>query len=582
MSTYSDASLILPVAPEYKAGKIYSLKPTDGSGDFDFTRASKKHKINSDLKLEIINNNVPAFNYDAIGGCPVLNTEPQATNLITYPISFGNSYWTKDGAEINGDPSTAGANLVANGGMETGGSVGVSLPTNWTVEGSPLEAYKSSTIKNSGSYSIYVENQNGQGIKSDVFSFTAGKNYELTAWIYVVSGSSTIFASRTNPSIIDFNVYASATAGVWQKITTTSQALTTGTSGIKFLQDGAGTTIFYVDDVSVKEVQGYSAPSVDFPTSAFKLVENSLNAQHYIVRSLTSISSSYYTGSVFVKAAERFKIGIRESGNSGDYATFDLSTGLKISDGGTPTSSITHISDGWYKISLKPDTTSIRYDLEITILSDSYTTGNPSTSTYTGDGTSGVYIFMAQVEQGSVATSPTFTDTTLASEGSTTTRLADDVSKTGVTSIIGQTEGSFFIDMVVLSDNNISSNMFHTNKSVVDSVSIVKSNSTKKLSYSIYANSVLVFTLTTTNTYEIGDRLKILLIYKSGDNRLFVNGIKEDSNTTTFTFSGALDGLFLNDATTYFAYQQADNFNSFEIRNSVDYTDAEAVIKTTL
>ena len=82
MSTYSDASLILPVAPEYKAGKIYSLKPTDGDGDFTVSRASKKHKINSDLKLEIINNDVPAFNYDTIGGCPFLNTEPQATNLI--------------------------------------------------------------------------------------------------------------------------------------------------------------------------------------------------------------------------------------------------------------------------------------------------------------------------------------------------------------------------------------------------------------------------------------------------------------------------------------------------------------------
>jgi hypothetical protein len=38
-------------------------------------------------------------------------------------------------------------------------------------------------------------------------------------------------------------------------------------------------------------------------------------------------------------------------------------------------------------------------------------------SSYTGDGTSGVYIFMAQLETGSVATSPTFTDITLASRG---------------------------------------------------------------------------------------------------------------------------------------------------------------------
>mgnify|MGYP000238793277 CR=1 FL=1 len=45
MSTYSDASLILPVAPYIKDGKIYSLKPTDGTGDFDFSRASKIRPI---------------------------------------------------------------------------------------------------------------------------------------------------------------------------------------------------------------------------------------------------------------------------------------------------------------------------------------------------------------------------------------------------------------------------------------------------------------------------------------------------------------------------------------------------------
>jgi hypothetical protein len=36
-------------------------------------------------------------------------------------------------------------------------------------------------------------------------------------------------------------------------------------------------------NVSVKEVQGYSAPSVDFPTSAFKLVESTSTSIHRIL-----------------------------------------------------------------------------------------------------------------------------------------------------------------------------------------------------------------------------------------------------------------------------------------------------------
>ena len=66
-----------------------------------FQEQVKKNEINLDLKLEIIANDVPAFNYDTVGGCPVLNTEPQAINLITYPISFDNAYWTKSGATID-------------------------------------------------------------------------------------------------------------------------------------------------------------------------------------------------------------------------------------------------------------------------------------------------------------------------------------------------------------------------------------------------------------------------------------------------------------------------------------------------
>jgi hypothetical protein len=43
MSLYDDASLIL-YPSGYKAGTAYSLKPTDGSGDLTFTRASDGNK----------------------------------------------------------------------------------------------------------------------------------------------------------------------------------------------------------------------------------------------------------------------------------------------------------------------------------------------------------------------------------------------------------------------------------------------------------------------------------------------------------------------------------------------------------
>jgi hypothetical protein len=39
MSLFDDASLVM-IPSAYKDGKLYSIKPTDGSGDFTFTRGS--------------------------------------------------------------------------------------------------------------------------------------------------------------------------------------------------------------------------------------------------------------------------------------------------------------------------------------------------------------------------------------------------------------------------------------------------------------------------------------------------------------------------------------------------------------
>ena len=46
MSTYDDASLIY-YPSGYKASKAYILKPTDGSGDLTFTRASSATRVNA-------------------------------------------------------------------------------------------------------------------------------------------------------------------------------------------------------------------------------------------------------------------------------------------------------------------------------------------------------------------------------------------------------------------------------------------------------------------------------------------------------------------------------------------------------
>ena len=80
----------------YKAGKVYSVLPTSGIGDFDFTRASSATRVNSSGLIETVATGLPRLNYPLIdgvvNGCPSQLLEPQSTNLITYSEDFENYF----------------------------------------------------------------------------------------------------------------------------------------------------------------------------------------------------------------------------------------------------------------------------------------------------------------------------------------------------------------------------------------------------------------------------------------------------------------------------------------------------------
>jgi hypothetical protein len=80
----------------YKASKVYSVLPTDGTGDFTFTRSGNATRVNSEGLIELVSSSVPRLNYPLIdgvvSGCPSLLLEPQRINLITYSEELSN--WT--------------------------------------------------------------------------------------------------------------------------------------------------------------------------------------------------------------------------------------------------------------------------------------------------------------------------------------------------------------------------------------------------------------------------------------------------------------------------------------------------------
>jgi len=94
----------LALIPAAQGSKFYSVLPSSGVGDFDFTRSGSATRINSQGLIETVANGVSRLNYPLIDGkvvgCPSHLLENSSTNLITYSEDFTQSYWSKVRASI--------------------------------------------------------------------------------------------------------------------------------------------------------------------------------------------------------------------------------------------------------------------------------------------------------------------------------------------------------------------------------------------------------------------------------------------------------------------------------------------------
>ena len=78
----------------YKAGKIYSVLPTNGDGDFTSTRSSSATRVNKSGLIETVLSNVPRLDY-LYSSCPSLLIELPKTNNIRYSENTtASSDWT--------------------------------------------------------------------------------------------------------------------------------------------------------------------------------------------------------------------------------------------------------------------------------------------------------------------------------------------------------------------------------------------------------------------------------------------------------------------------------------------------------
>jgi hypothetical protein len=280
-------------------------------------------------------------------------------------------------------------------------------------------------------------------------------------------------------------------------------------------------------------VSGNVTASPDGTTNADKLIEAAVTGTHFCLQTLTLTSGTTYTASCFVKASERTRGRLRMSG-SGAYwdLEFNLTSGT-VTGGTNPF--IQNFGNGWYRIGATFTANQASNNFILFLLDAS---GNAS---YTGDGTSGLFVFGAQIEVGSVATS--YIPTTTAA----VTRNAEVISISGaVSGCVGQTEGTMYLEFIfrrptiatagpcgIASSNNQNRVLFWNN------------NSTNSMAVNIQVNAANIFNISVGTLIE-GTRYKLAIGYKSGNSAIFLNGIQVGStNTSAFTFAASLVAIFL-------------------------------------
>ena len=506
----------------FKAGKVYSVLPESGVGDFTFTRASEATRINSAGLLEVEATGVPRLEYPLIdgvvNGCPSLLLEPQATNLITYPISFGNPYWTKSGATIEGDPSTAGAEQVVNGDFAT--DTDWTKGTGWSIGGGVASCDGTQTA-------ITVLNQIG--------TYTINKTYKITYTIVsITTGSIDVRFQGGGATVVGAN---RTTSGTY-----TDYLTSTGNTSFRFRANS--TFIGTIDNVSVKEVQGYSSPSVDFPTSAFKLVEDTSTGRHET--QAPSSSSGDLAFSFFAKKGENSFIQITNGKDASAYANFDLNLGV-VGSSNVYTPTIIDYGNGWYRcIAAINAALSINY-ARIGLITSST---SARVESYTGDGTSGVYLFMSQLEQGSYATSPTLTS--LSAEGTTTTRVAETCTGAGNASTFNDSEGVLMAQISALANDGTYRMISISDGTVNNATTIQYSGVSNTIRTRIENGGLPQADI----TYIISSPTalnKIAVLYKSNQFELWSNGFKVGEDTIGTPPSGI----------NKLSFDRADGLNPF-------------------
>ena len=533
MSLLDTASLI--VTPNgYKEGKLYSVIPSDGSGDLSVTRATTATRVNSSGLVELV-----------------------PYNLIWYSEQFDNvSYWGLEQISVTANSTTAP------NGTTTADTITDSSTFGYTYQSVPISGGVGSIV----THSVFLKRTNNDWVNVAA-SRTPGTTYgEFGVWFNLATGAIGSNFQAGVGVVVDSEITDEGNG--WYRCSVTGYVPNavgyvpyvfnsnadnsfTSSAGKSRYQWGAQLVEGSVAKDYQKTETRLNIPRLDYSngTCPSILVEpqrtnicrdsNNLSGSSWINQSGNTTLTRIQTGGVDGGAFDRLVVGGAVGSDQGRFVQFTTNVGanaiysvylkgsgqafIGLYNGVSATPTIVTLTSEWTRYEVLSTGGSGTYiDWALFLI-----------------GGSTIDVAFHQVEYATYATS--YIPTTSAS----VTRNADVISKTGISSLIGQTEGTLFWE----GQGNIQATGFDLWLFAASA----NDTTTAFLLYYVHSSGYINCYINNGSSFvnlgtpmDITINNKIAVGYKSGDFVMYINGVQVDSNTSATAIPSGMNQVAIN------------------------------------
>ena len=561
MSFYDDASLVfLPSGGAGKDTKAYSIKPTNGDGDFTFSRGSNltATRVDSNGLIEKGRENLllQSNQFDTTWGTPKtdvtsgqsgydgssdawlleadvagssanMNQAVSISGVTTASIyaKEGTTNWFRFSINDSGVNTRAWFDLSGSGAVGT--TAGNIIDTN--IEGVSNGYFRCSITFNATAANLYIfianaDNSISYSVGDNIYIQDAQLEQGLVATEYIESGASTGLAGILEDSPrFDYSGGASCPSLLLEP---------SRTNTIEYSE--------YFDGFSKSGPPTLNLENINSPEgveNAYSIVKRSAeNTGDRVQQSLGGLGTNYIF-SVFLKLKSTTDtFNVRLANNQGERVEAVVSTdGTMVVGGATNATNydIENYGNGWYRLWMETTTSAS---------SNFYQLYPNITNTSVGK----CHFYGAQVEEGSYPTSYMPNNS-----GGSVTREADTNTTANISSVIGQQEGTFFLDFEFL-DGTTAENQNWIALESEDGQSRVlfyKSAASNNLRLLNSQDGSTFFNKSSLIAISPNTRYKVAVRYDSGDQGVAVNGSMSGSNgTATYTRTSLLSRVKFNES----------------------------------